>query len=184
MSTTQEHAPQERPTQEPGAQEIDARDPGTPRLGSPRLGTPERGPRGHHGLRPGRRAVVVAVGAAGAVAALSACGASDESKGSSGSGAKSGTVLGSTGDVPEGGGKVFAEQGVVVTQPTAGQFKAFSATCTHQGCAVSGVTDGAITCPCHQSTFDPATGEPTGGPATVALPSKRITVADGSITLA
>ncbi|WP_328723925.1 Rieske (2Fe-2S) protein [Streptomyces sp. NBC_00247] len=128
--------------------------------------------------------MVVAVGAAGAVAALSACGASDESKGSSGSGAKSGTVLGSTGDVPEGGGKVFAEQGVVVTQPTAGQFKAFSATCTHQGCAVSGVTDGAITCPCHQSTFDPATGEPTGGPATVALPSKRITVADGSITLA
>ncbi|MGW2280399.1 Rieske (2Fe-2S) protein [Streptomyces sp. NPDC001770] len=134
--------------------------------------------------------MVVAVGAAGAVAALGACGASGTSDGSGGSGgsggsdAKSGTVLGSTGDVPEGGGKVFAEQGVVVTQPTAGQFKAFSATCTHQGCAVSGVTDGAITCPCHRSTFDPATGEPTGGPATVALPSKRITVADGSITLA
>lgn len=140
--------------------------------------------------------MVVAAGAAGAVAALTACGASGTSDGADGSsdsggsgdsadsGAKSGTVLGSTGDVPEGGGKVFAEQGVVVTQPTAGQFKAFSATCTHQGCAVSGVTDGAITCPCHQSTFDPATGEPTGGPATVALPSKRITVADESITLA
>lgn len=174
MSTTQEHAPQKQAPQERAPQE---------------LGTPERGPQGQ-GLRPGRRAVVVAVGAAGAAAALSACGASGTSDGgggsggSGGSGAKSGTVLGSTGDVPEGGGKVFAEQGVVVTQPTAGQFKAFSATCTHQGCAVSGVTDGAITCPCHQSTFDPATGEPTGGPATVALPSKRITVADGSITLA
>ncbi|MFD6424621.1 Rieske (2Fe-2S) protein [Streptomyces sp. NPDC060198] len=146
---------------------------------------PEREPRERatkgYGSGPGRRAVVVAVGAAGAVAALSACGASDSSGGSE---AKSGTVLGSTGDVPEGGGKVFAEQGVVVTQPTAGQFKAFSATCTHQGCAVSGVTDGAITCPCHQSTFDPATGEPTGGPATVALPAKQIKVTDGSITLA
>ncbi|MFF7365954.1 Rieske 2Fe-2S domain-containing protein [Streptomyces sp. NPDC008125] len=179
MSTTQEHAPQEQPPQTQALRERAPREPGTP----------ERGSRGQ-GIRPGRRAVVVAVGAAGAVAALSACGASgtsdgaDDSGSSDGSGAKSGTVLGSTGDVPEGGGKVFAEQGVVVTQPTAGQFKAFSATCTHQGCAVSGVTDGAITCPCHQSTFDPATGEPTGGPATVALPSKRITVADGSITLA
>ncbi|MCX5395720.1 Rieske (2Fe-2S) protein [Streptomyces sp. NBC_00102] len=135
------------------------------------------------GFRPGRRAVVVAVGAAGAAVALSACGA-DGSDAKGGSEAKSGTVLGSTGDVPEGGGKVFAEQGVVVTQPTAGEFKAFSSTCTHQGCAVSGVTNGAITCPCHQSTFDPATGEPTGGPATVALPAKEIKVADGSITLA
>lgn len=124
------------------------------------------------------------MGAAGGVAALSACGASESSGGSDGSGAKSGTVLGSTGDVPEGGGKVFADQGVVVTQPTAGEFKAFSSTCTHQGCAVSGVTDGAITCPCHRSTFDPSTGEPTGGPATVALPAKKIKVADGSITLA
>ncbi|WEH42941.1 Rieske (2Fe-2S) protein [Streptomyces sp. AM 2-1-1] len=129
---------------------------------------------------PGRRAVVVAVGAAGAVAALTACGDS----GDSGTGGKAGTVLGRTSDVPEGGGRVFADQGVVVTQPTAGRFKAFSATCTHQGCAVSGVIDGAITCPCHRSTFDPATGEPTGGPATVALPAKRITVTDGSITLA
>ncbi|MGW1466647.1 Rieske (2Fe-2S) protein [Streptomyces sp. NPDC002308] len=176
MSTTQEHTPQEHAPQKHAPQEHAPQE----------LGTPERGPQGR-GPRPGRRAVVVAVGAAGAMAALSACGASGTSDGagsSGGSGAKSGTVLGSTGDVPEGGGKVFAEQGVVVTQPTAGQFKAFSATCTHQGCAVSGVTDGAITCPCHQSTFDPATGEPTGGPATVALPSKRITVADGSITLA
>lgn len=63
---------------------------------------------------PGRRAVVVAVGAAGAVAALTACGDS----GDSGTGGKAGTVLGRTSDVPEGGGRVFADQGVVVTQPT------------------------------------------------------------------
>lgn len=146
--------------------------------------TQDREPR-DHGLRPGRRAVVVAVGAAGAAAALTACGASGGPDGSGGSAdAKSGTVLGSTSEIPEGGGKVFADQRVVVTQPSTGEFKAFSATCTHQGCAVSGVSDGTITCPCHHSTFDAATGEPTGGPATVALPAMRIEVTDGSITLA
>lgn len=78
---------------------------------------------------------------------------------------------------------VFADQGVVVTQPTAGTFKAFSSKCTHQGCAVKGIADGVINCPCHNSTFDAATGEATGGPATLPLPEKQIRVEDDSITL-
>ena len=41
--------------------------------------------------------------------------------------------LARTSDIPVGGGAVFAEQDIVVTQPEAGQFRAFSATCTHQG---------------------------------------------------
>jgi nitrite reductase/ring-hydroxylating ferredoxin subunit len=53
-----------------------------------------------------------------------------------------GAVVGSTADVPEGGGTVFKEQKVVVTQPKEGEFKAFSAVCTHQGCLVSKVEPG------------------------------------------
>ena len=85
-----------------------------------------------------------------------------------------------TADIPVGGGKVFDALKVVVTQPTAGDFKAFSAVCTHQGCTVNGVADGVITCPCHGSTFDIATGDGEAGPATTApLPAKSVTVGAG-----
>lgn len=136
-----------------------------------------------------RRTVVLAVGAVGAAAALTACGGSDSAGGTApaeqpGSGGAGGTVLAKTADIPEGGGIVLPAQKVVVTQPRAGEFKAFSATCTHQGCAVKDVTDNVITCPCHNSTFDAATGSPTGGPATQPLPSREISVEDGAITLA
>ncbi|MFE5243954.1 MULTISPECIES: Rieske (2Fe-2S) protein [unclassified Streptomyces] len=140
-----------------------------------------------------RRTVVAAVGAVGVAAALTACGGSQDDAGGSdtvqpaeeGDGANAGgAVLAKTADIPEGGGVVFADQGVVVTQPTAGTFKAFSSKCTHQGCAVKGIADGVINCPCHNSTFDAATGEATGGPATLPLPEKQIRVEGDSITLA
>lgn len=138
----------------------------------------------------GRRTVVAAVGAAGAAAALTACGGGSDSSGGSdrveqpGSGGKGGEVIAATADIPEGGGVVFAAQKVVVTQPQPGEFKAFSSTCTHQGCAVKDVSGGTITCPCHNSTFDAATGSPTGGPATQPLPAREITVEGDSIRLA
>jgi Rieske Fe-S protein len=53
-----------------------------------------------------------------------------------------GQVVGSTADVPEGSGAVFPEQKVVVTQPEPGDFKAFTAVCTHQGCLVDSVEPG------------------------------------------
>ena len=100
---------------------------------------------------PGRRTVMAAAGAAGLAVALTACGADDDPSGSAAEpGGAAGTALAKTSDIPEGGGKIFAEQSVVVTQPTAGTFKAFSSKCTHQGCAVTGITDGVITCPCHK----------------------------------
>ncbi|MFE0696176.1 Rieske (2Fe-2S) protein [Streptomyces sp. NPDC059173] len=139
----------------------------------------------------GRRRVIAAAGAAGAAAALTACGGSDDAKGSgtaeqpgSGGEEQGGAVLAATADIPEGGGVVFAQQKVVVTQPKPGEFKAFSSTCTHQGCAVKDVSAGTITCPCHNSTFDAATGSPTGGPATQPLPAREITVEGDSIRLA
>jgi Rieske Fe-S protein len=42
-------------------------------------------------------------------------------------------------DIPVGGGTVFKNEKVVVTQPEAGTFEAFTAVCTHQGCIVKDV---------------------------------------------
>jgi Rieske Fe-S protein len=93
-------------------------------------------------------------------------------------------ALVSTADVPVGGGVVLAAQGLVVTQPTAGTFKAFSATCTHQGCTVNEVAGGTINCPCHGSKFAVADGKPKAGPAKKPLPAKAVAVQGSSIVLA
>lgn len=90
----------------------------------------------------------------------------------------------STADVPVGGGAVFADEGVVVTQPTEGEFLGFSITCTHQGCPVDSVTESGINCPCHGSVFDLSTGEPTAGPATSPLGSIALTVKGSDISRA
>jgi Rieske Fe-S protein len=146
---------------------------------------------------------VASVGAAGLAVALTACSSDSNSSGSSGStgasgssnsagssststaqAAAGGTELAKTSEIPEGGGKIFASQGVVVTQPTAGTYKAFSSKCTHLGCAVTGITNGVITCPCHKSEFSVADGSVKKGPATQALPAESITVDGDSIKLA
>jgi Rieske Fe-S protein len=101
---------------------------------------------------------------------------------SSGSGS-GGTVLGATSEIPAGGGKVFTAEKVVVTQPSSGQFKAFSAICTHQQCIVDQVANGTIDCPCHGSKFSITDGSVVAGPAPSPLPSQPITVAGNQITL-
>ncbi|MET9432018.1 Rieske (2Fe-2S) protein [Streptomyces sp. NPDC003036] len=147
----------------------------------------------------GRRAVVAAAGGAGLAAVLTACGGSDSpapsgagqpaagtgstgTTGGAGGAGGAGQVLAKTADIPEGGGKVFGE--VVVTQPRAGEFKAFSAKCTHAGCAVKDVADGVINCPCHGSKFDATDGSVKAGPATSPLAAAPITVDGDSIKLA
>ncbi|MFE3141478.1 Rieske (2Fe-2S) protein [Streptomyces scopuliridis] len=142
-----------------------------------------------------RRTVVAAAGATGLAAALVACGGSDTTAESAdgkpttpddgaGGGGGPADVLAKTTEIPEGGGMVFADQGVVVTQPTAGEFKAFSSKCTHSGCAVKDISDGIIHCPCHGSQFSVADGSVKAGPATQPLPAAPIKVAGDSITLA
>ncbi|WP_181791743.1 Rieske (2Fe-2S) protein, partial [Streptomyces phytophilus] len=130
-----------------------------------------------------RRTVVAAVGAGGLSAALAACGDDSGGSGDSGSeqvqpeeGGDDGAQLGTTGEVPEGGGKIFKDEKVVVTQPEPGEFKAFSAVCTHQGCIVSSVEDGTINCACHGSKFAIADGSVTKGPATQPLPAEDVRV--------
>jgi Rieske Fe-S protein len=89
----------------------------------------------------------------------------------------------STAEVPEGGGTILAARGVVVTQPSAGVFVAFSATCPHRGCTVRAVAAGTINCFCHGSRFRITDGSVAGGPATEPLPRVPIVVADGLIEL-
>ncbi|MGW1716882.1 Rieske (2Fe-2S) protein [Streptomyces sp. NPDC002156] len=134
---------------------------------------------------PARRTVMAAAGAAGLAVALTACGSEDDSSDSATEqGAAAGTAVAKTTDIPEGGGKIFKDQGVVITQPTAGTYKAFSSKCTHAGCAVTGVANGVITCPCHNSEFSVTDGSVKKGPATEALAAEEITVSGDSITLA
>jgi Rieske Fe-S protein len=150
-----------------------------------------------------RRALLAGAGAVGASVVLAACGtdkSNDSSSGGSGNpaptsggatGAPSGgaerggsATLAKTSEIPVGGGKVLSAQGIVVTQPTAGQFKGFSNICTHQGCPVSSVDGGTINCTCHGSHFSITDGSVKGGPATKPLPAKNVKVSGDSVTLA
>ncbi|MBD3927390.1 Rieske (2Fe-2S) protein [Nocardioides cavernae] len=93
-------------------------------------------------------------------------------------------ALATTSAVPVGGCLVNADAKVVVTQPTEGDFKAFSAVCTHQGCLVESSSDGEIPCPCHLSHFSLEDGSPLSGPASAPLAPVEITVDGDSITQA
>ncbi|WMX47764.1 Rieske (2Fe-2S) protein [Streptomyces roseicoloratus] len=92
-------------------------------------------------------------------------------------------ALAKTSDIPVGGGTVFTDEKVVVTQPAQGEFKAFSAVCTHQGCLVNKVADGTIDCPCHGSKYRIADGSVAAGPAPRPLPAEQIEVSSGEIIL-
>ena len=152
----------------------------------------------------GRRSVLrgVAVGGVG-FAALAACGSGDgssdtagsgggpsdtgSSEPSSGGGGNSGgggaDVLGPTSDVPVGGGTVYADQEVVVTQPNGGDFLGFTAICTHMGCTVGDVSGGTINCPCHGSQYSIEDGSVVTGPATAPLASKDVSVKGKNVVL-
>ena len=89
-----------------------------------------------------------------------------------------------TSDVPVGGGKILADKKIVITQPRAGSFEAFTAICTHQGCTVSSVSGGTVNCPCHGSKFSIANGSVVTGPAPSALAPVSIKVQGTSIVQA
>jgi Rieske Fe-S protein len=94
-----------------------------------------------------------------------------------------GTLLALVTDIPVGGGTIFTTEKVVVTQPVKGEFKAFSAVCTHVGCLCNRVADGTIDCPCHGSEFKITDGAVVTGPAPSPLPTRQITVSEGKILL-
>ena len=141
-----------------------------------------------------RRALIGGfVGAGIGVPLLAACGSDDsgsggsdsagsDSSGGSGSTTSQGAIA-KTSEVPVGGGKIFTSEKVVVTQPTEGDFKAFSAICTHQSCVVTEISGEDIDCACHGSKFSIKDGSVVGGPANKPLQAFKATVSGEEITV-
>ena len=139
-----------------------------------------------------RRAVLGGVAAVGAGALLAACGSDEPTDSADGGGdattggngggdAPAGGALATTDEIQVGGGTVFQKEKIVVTQPTEGDFKAFSAVCTHQGCTVGSVNGDTIQCNCHGSQYNSADGKVKKGPASKPLAPKKVTVEGNKI---
>jgi nitrite reductase/ring-hydroxylating ferredoxin subunit len=142
-----------------------------------------------------RRGMLAGVGLAGLAGPLAGCSggsastpnataSSSGAAGGSGQAAGRGGALTSTGAIPVGGGKIFVSERVVVTQPSRGQFKGFSAVCTHMQCIVDQIANGTINCPCHGSKFSITDGHVVAGPAPSPLPAQSLKIQSDQISLA
>lgn len=116
------------------------------------------------------RRTVLATGAAGLALAATGCSV----YGKTAPEEVADRVIGKAADVPVGGSKVFPEAKVIVSQPAAGQYVAFSAVCTHQGCTVNKIEGAEAECPCHSSRFKVADGTVVDGPASDPLPPATV----------
>jgi Rieske Fe-S protein len=134
-----------------------------------------------------RRGVLFGAGALGAGAILAACGGEEPSTENpppaDGSDPPAASEPIKVSDVAVGGGVILANQNTVVTQPQAGEFQAFSATCTHQNCVVANISDGKINCTCHGSQYNIADGSVARGPAVRPLTRKNVTVNGDTLTV-
>lgn len=128
-----------------------------------------------------RRAFLVTSCAAGCLAATACSAGTDPDAGTE---PAADPVEIAASEVPLGGGIVLPGAKIVVTQPESGVYKAFSAICTHQGCVVLGVRNGAIECPCHYSRFSVTDGAVVSGPARRPLDSRTVTAAGDTLTIA
>jgi Rieske Fe-S protein len=109
-------------------------------------------------------------------------GATSGSPGSGAGGGGNGGLTATMAEIPVGGGKIFADAQAVVTQPSSGQFKAFTAVCTHQACIVANVTE-TINCECHGSKFSITDGSVVTGPAPSPLAAKTVRENGDNLTI-
>jgi Rieske Fe-S protein len=71
---------------------------------------------------------------------------------------------------------------LLVARTGPGTFTALTATCTHQGCTISGYGNGVYTCPCHGSQFG-TDGQVARGPASTPLRQYQTVFSEGSLTI-
>jgi Rieske Fe-S protein len=86
-------------------------------------------------------------------------------------------------DVAPGSAVTFKDAGspAVLVHLENGDFVAYSAVCTHQGCTVA-YKNSQLACPCHGSVFDPAKGaEVIAGPAPSPLPEIPVKIEGGDV---
>jgi Rieske Fe-S protein len=157
-----------------------------------------------------RRGVLAGVGLVGLAGAITACSSGSSSSSSApaapassadggaassapaagggsssaGGGAAAADALTTTSKVPVGGGFVNTDKKIVITQPSAGEYKAFTAVCTHMGCIVNQIGNGTIDCPCHGSKYNISTGAVVNGPAPKPLAPIAIKVSGSNIVQA
>jgi nitrite reductase/ring-hydroxylating ferredoxin subunit len=134
---------------------------------------------------PVSRRAVIAAGASLALGAAAACGRPGTDPGATPAPTPGGCAraFARTSEVPVGGGRVFPEFRVVVTQPAPGEFRGFGIVCTHDGCELDSVADGTINCPCHGSRYSITDGSRVAGPARTGLRQETIAVEGGCIVL-
>ena len=139
-----------------------------------------------------RRSMIMNAGlAAAALAGLSSCTNYGADQAPAGGGSSAGTgstpITAKTSDIPVGGGKIFVNkdlnQHAVITQPTKGDFKAFTSICTHAQCDVADVTTTINCTACHGSKFSITDGSVVIPPAPSPLPSKTIKVDGDTISV-
>lgn len=139
----------------------------------------------HDGTRSGRqltRRSALAIGAVGLSAGTLAACSPATSPGSSGGSGPSGP-LAKLSDIKV--GEAIAATGpdgakIIIARPTQDTVAAFSAICTHQGCAV--VPAGKeLDCPCHHSSYDATTGAVIAGPAPLPLPPVKVKLSGDEI---
>ena len=126
--------------------------------------------------------------------AAAACGGSPTSPSASSSplNSVSGTVSGRTVTVAIGASSPLASTGsMAIVQTSLGNFlltrtgantvSALTATCTHEGCTITGSSGSNFVCPCHGSTFT-SSGSVVTGPANRSLQQFNAQVTDGIVT--
>ena len=150
-----------------------------------------------HDVPPSRREVLRSAGvvtiAGVTVTVLAGCGGGQSGSGSSTTGttppnlndaAKAAIAQAvKAGEVPVGKAKILPAAGVIVSQPTAGNYVALSNICPHAGGKISDISSrGFLHCPLHGSEFDPATGEVKVGPSNKPLGTQKIKVDGDKVT--
>lgn len=132
-----------------------------------------------------RRGVLASAAAVGvgtlAVGMVGACSDGSGEGGDRAGGGGAEPLIVARADVPVGGAAIVGQ--VIVSQPTAGEFRAFSAVCTHEFCLISRVQDATLECTCHGSQYSTTDGSVLRGPAQRPLDGRTVTAEGDTLTV-